>query len=154
MKLSRLLSKKSVQIPLKSLTKNEVLAEMVDLLVNCCELKNRDDILEKILSREQKMSTGIGYGVAVPHAKCDGINDICIAAGVSKTGVPFEAIDDEAVYLFFIMISPTNTVGPHIQTLAAVSRLMSYEDVRTSLKNIKDADDFLRILAEAEAKYS
>lgn len=138
---------------MKSTTKDEVLVEIVDLLTESYGLQDRDIILEKIRARENKMSTGIGYGVAVPHAKHDGLQELRLAVGISRVGIPFEAIDDEPVFLFYIMVSPANTAGPHIQTLSAISRIMSYEDMRTRLRAAKDADEFLKLLAEGEAKY-
>ncbi len=153
MRLSRQLTSKSIQIPLQSLTKEKALEEMVHLLAESHGLENEQEILERVQARERKMSTGIGYGVAVPHAKYDGIQDIKIAVGISKAGIPFEAIDDELVYIIFIMISPTNTAGPHIQTLSAISKLMSYEEMRSRLRAVKNAEEFLQALTEGEAKY-
>lgn len=153
MRLTRLLSAKCIQIPMDAVTKDEALREAVHLLAESHGLEQEEEIAEKVFAREKKMSTGIGYGVAVPHAKYDKIQDIKIAVCVSREGIPFEAIDDEPVYLVFIMISPTNTAGPHIQTLSAVSRLMSYEEMRSRLKAAPDAESFLEILAEGEAKF-
>jgi mannitol/fructose-specific phosphotransferase system IIA component (Ntr-type) len=153
MKLSKILSQQSIQIPLQAKTKNEALKEMSHLLCVGYNLENEAEILEKVLAREQKMSTGIGFGVAVPHAKHENIQEIKVAVGVSREGIPFDAIDDENVHLLFIMISPVNTAGPHVQMLSAISKIMSYEDMRSQLRDAKDADDFLKILAEGEEKY-
>lgn len=153
MRLSKILTSKSIQIPLKSTTKDEVLKELTKILVESHEMINMEEILEKVVTREKKMSTGIGYGVAVPHAKHDGIKDIKMAFGVSKQGIPFDAIDDELVYIIFIMISPANTAGLHIQTLSAISRLMSYEDMRSRIKSANNAEELLEIISEGEIKY-
>lgn len=153
MKLSKLIKSEFIKIPLKADTKEEALKEMVRFLTDTHNLEHFDEILEKVLEREKKMSTGIGYGIAVPHAKYDGIKDICLAVGVAKEGVPFEAIDDEPVHLIYVMISPAETAEPHILTLSAISRMMSYDDMRHLLKEAKDADEFLSLLKDGEEKY-
>lgn len=153
MKLTRLLNPEAILIPLEPDTKEEALARMVQLLVKSYGLEAEEEIAGKVYEREKKMSTGIGYGVAVPHAKYDKIQDIKIAVGISKKGIPFDAIDDEPVYIVFALVSPADTVGQHVRTLSAISRITSYEQMRMRIKNARDTEEFLKVLAEGEEKY-
>lgn len=134
-------------------TKQGIIGEMVDLLVQAFELKHRDQIFEAVMSREKQKSTGIGCGLAVPHAKVDYVDRMCMVAATVKDGLAFEALDNEPVYLLILIVSPGNTVGPHIKALSSVSRLMADANVRQELIKSQTPSDFLGVLRQAEDKY-
>jgi mannitol/fructose-specific phosphotransferase system IIA component (Ntr-type) len=153
MKLSDRLVKDAILIDSEPKSKKELIEELVDLLVTSNNLSDRDKILDAVYSREDKMSTGIGCGLAVPHAKVEYVDKLHLGAITCKAGVDFEALDKEPVYIIFLILSPENTVGPHIRALSSVSRLMADSNVRGQLIDAKDAGDFMDILVEAESKY-
>lgn len=153
MKLFEMLSRELIKTNLKAKNKDEVLEEMVELLFNARKIKDKEKILDAIKKREELMSTGIGHGVAIPHAKCDGVNTLVAAFGRSETGIDFKSIDGEPVYLFFILLSPENVTGPHIKALAKISRLLKHHYVRERLKSIDDPDKTLEFIREEEAKH-
>ena len=153
MKLSDRLVKDAVLINTPSKDKTMLIEELVDLVVNSYDLKNRDEILEAVLSREAKMSTGIGCGLAVPHAKVEYVDKLYLGAITCAEGVDFEALDKEPVYLIFLILSPENTVGPHIRALSSVSRLMADAEIRKQLVDAESAEEFMECLVEAESKY-
>ncbi|NLB63082.1 MAG: PTS sugar transporter subunit IIA [Fibrobacter sp.] len=153
MRLSERLVDTGIIINSERKAKNEILQEMVDVLVQAFDLKQRDEILEAVMVREKQKSTGIGCGLAVPHAKVDYVDRMCMVACTVSDGLDFDALDKEPVYLLMLIVSPSNTVGPHIKALASVARIMADADVRTELINSKTSADFLNALRNAEDKY-
>jgi len=154
MKLSERFTEKCVIIDSQRQSKREILEEMVDLLCEAYEISNRPGIIQAVLGREEKMSTGIGCGLAVPHGKVDFVDRMCVVACSVKRGIDFEAIDKEPVYLLFLIVSPANTTGPHIRALSAISRIMSDADIRRSLIQADTPEEFYSNLRLGEEKYA
>ncbi len=153
MRVQDILQKNSILIELASTDKQEVLTQMARYMVSLHGIPNGDSIAQKILERESDMSTGIGYGIAIPHGRINGIDRLYMIAGRSDNGIDFNAIDEEPVHLIFMMISPANTSTDHTNILSSLSRIMSYEDVRTKLLAADSADSFLDIIIKSENKY-
>jgi Kef-type K+ transport system membrane component KefB/mannitol/fructose-specific phosphotransferase system IIA component (Ntr-type) len=122
-----------VSLDLKGETKEEILRELVDILDGQGKLEDRDLALADVMQREKTMSTGMQHGIALPHAKTDGIKDIAVAVGIKKTGVDFESLDGEKSRLFIMIISPRKTSGPHIRFLAAIGFFLRDERVREEI---------------------
>jgi mannitol/fructose-specific phosphotransferase system IIA component (Ntr-type) len=99
------------------------------------------------------MSTGIGYGIAIPHARIEGIERVYMAAGRIVKGIDFNAIDEQPVHLIFMMLSPANASSQYTQLLSSLSRIMSYEEIRSSLIETDDSEKFLDIIIRGENKY-
>jgi len=152
MKLSELLNEDLIETDLKAKDKDSVLKELVELLFNAGKIKDKDKVLDAIKRREELMSTGIGHGVAIPHAKCDEVNTLIAAFGRSKNGIDFKSVDGELVHLFFILLSPENVTGPHIKALAKISRLLKNHYVRETLKSIDSPEKVLELIREEEIK--
>jgi len=153
MKLSEILSLEVIEPDLKATDKDGVLAELVDLLFNAKKIKDREKILDDVKKREELMSTGIGHGVAIPHAKSKGVKVLIGAFGRSKKGIDFKSLDGELVYLFFMLISPEEVTSPHIKALAKISRLLKHHYVREMLKSADSAERILELIREEEAKH-
>lgn len=153
MMLSELLDPASVSTQLKSRTKREVLAELVDLLESGHGLRSQGEILDRVLRREAMMSTGIGNGVAIPHGKARAVDRMLAACGVSREGVDYEAVDGTPARLFILLVSPENVGAPHVRVLANISRLLKEETVRRQLQDAHAAAAFLEVLRTAEAKF-
>jgi PTS system fructose-specific IIC component len=153
MKLSSEIKRSAILMEMKSTGKDEALKELVDLLCSAYRLKDRDTILEAIRSREATASTGIGMGIAVPHAKTSAVDRLYVAFGLSREGIDFESVEGERSHLFFIMVSAKDHCGPHIQALAGISRLIKHEDVRTGMMACRDAKEFQSFVESAEKKY-
>jgi mannitol/fructose-specific phosphotransferase system IIA component (Ntr-type) len=152
-KIQDILQKNSILIDLNSTDKQEVLSQMARFMASLHDLPNGESIDQKILERESDMSTGIGYGIAIPHARITGIDRLYMVAGRSNQGIEFNAIDEQPVHLLFMMISPTNTSSDHTQILSSLSRIMSYEDVRKKLLTADSTELFLDIIIKSENKY-
>jgi PTS system fructose-specific IIC component/PTS system nitrogen regulatory IIA component len=154
MKLTDRFTENCVIVDSAKSSKLEILEEMVDLLSRVHNLSQRDAILAAVIEREEKMSTGIGCGLAVPHAKVDFVDQMCIAACSVKRGLDFNAIDKQPVYLLFLIVSPSHTTGPHIRALSAISRIMSDADIRKSLIESGTPAEFYANLKIGEGKYA
>jgi len=152
MLLTQILKKSSVIVPLKSTEKEDVITELVDVLANHGLLKDRDTVLESVLMREQTRSTGIGSGIAIPHGKSKGIDELAMAIGIAKKPIDFDSIDSKGVSIVVMLVSPSGQTGPHIQALAKISRLMLDEAFRNQLQNAATADDLYEMIRSKEAE--
>jgi len=152
-KIQELIKKNGIIIDLKSAGKMEALNSIARFMCSINGLTNTDEVCAKIIEREMEMSTGIGFGIAIPHCRLNGINNLCMAAARSVEGIAFEALDDQPVHLIFMMISPASTSEEHTQALSSLSRIMSYEDVRRKLLDASTPEEFVDIITKAENKY-
>ena len=153
MKIQDLLHKNAILTDIAPTDKREVLQLMATFMATRFGLQDSDDIARRIIERETEMSTGIGYGIAIPHARIAGIDQLFLVVGRSKQGVEFNAIDELPVHLLFMMLSPKNTSAEHTQILSKLSRIMSYEEVRTKLLEVATAEQFYDIIVKSENKY-
>jgi len=152
-KIQDILQKNGILTNLESTNKIEILTQMGKYLATLNGINDLDHIARKILDREAEMSTGIGYGIAIPHARIEGIDKLYMIAGRSVKGIDFNAIDEQPVHLIFMMLSPANASSQYTTILSSLSRVMSYEEIRNSLIESENAESFLGIIAAGENKY-
>jgi nitrogen PTS system EIIA component len=140
MKISDFLCPKAITADLKSSTKKEIIEELVDLLIKAgaIDKKMRSKLIEILLAREALGSTAIGQGIAIPHGKCDNVAKLTAALGISKKGVNFDSLDGEPAFIFFLLVAPMDSAGPHLKALAQISRLLKDKYFRDNLKAAKD----------------
>ena len=132
---------------LKGETKEEIIAELVDVLAARDSRLDREQILADVLERESSMSTGMDYGIALPHAKTDGIANSAAVIGIKKEGVNFESMDGKPSRLFVLIVSPKKACGLYVQFLAAVGAILRDEAVREAVicsATPQEAVDLLR----------
>jgi fructose-specific phosphotransferase system IIA component len=146
MNLKKVLSPETVWVDLKADSKQGIIEEMVDRLLAAGKIEDRDAVLQAVLDREAKMSTGMQNGVAVPHGKSDSVESLVAAVGLNKSGVDFEAMDGLPCTIFIMTVSPVKRAGPHIQFLAEVSRLISQIAKREKLLAAQTHSDIYDIL--------
>lgn len=155
MKIMDFLSEDAATVELKSVNKTDAIKELVELLVNADEVDKKDKakVVELLMAREALGSTAIGHNVGIPHAKSDCVKDLIGAFGLSKKGVDFDSLDGEPVYIFFLLLAPQDSAGPHLKALARISRLIKDKYFRDTLRQAKDTKDVVRIIeAEDEKK--
>ncbi|HUW56312.1 MAG TPA: PTS sugar transporter subunit IIA [Planctomycetota bacterium] len=140
---------------LTAVEKEDVIAELVDGLVAAGQLSKRvaKSVTKAILDREALGSTGIGGGIAVPHAKHPSVKNIVGNLGRSRKGVNFAAIDGEPVYLVFLLVSPPDQPGPHLKALERISVVLRDENFSRFLRRAKDRDELVSLLAEADETF-
>ena len=151
MKISDFLNAKAITADLKAQTKKEVIDEMVDLLIKsgAVESKIRSKLVEVLSAREALGSTAIGQGIAIPHGKCEHVSKLTAALAISKGGVNFDSLDGEPAYIFFLLVAPIDSAGPHLKALARISRLLKDKYFRDNLRSAKDTKVILQlVLAE------
>ena len=123
-KLSGLLKEGSVELNLTGKNKAQIIAELADLACGAGGVRNKKSLIDAIAQREQLGSTAIGNGVAIPHAKIDGIKQAMLVLGRSSEGVDFNSLDGGKTHLFFMLISPKEDIGTHLKILAKISHLI------------------------------
>ncbi len=141
MKITSILQKQCVLVPLKSTDKTAVITELVDLLHESGGIADGDEALKAVLAREQTRSTGIGLGLAVPHGKSHGSSSLAIAMGKPAAPMEFDAIDGRPCQLIVLLTSPVDETGPHIQALAGISRLWQKDGFRRAVIDANTADE-------------
>lgn len=154
MKIMDFLSKKAIAADLKSTKKEDVIKELVDVLLESegLEKKCRNKLVEQLMAREALGSTAIGQGVGIPHTKSECVNKLVASFGLSQKGVDFDSLDGENVYIFFLLIAPIDSAGPHLKALARISRLLKDKYFRDSLKECKDEKSILKIISQEDEK--
>jgi len=117
-------------LDLKGETKGQIISELVDLLDSKGKLLDKDLVLADVLEREKTMSTGMDHGIALPHAKTDGITDTAVAIGVNKKGIAFDSMDGQLSQLFVLIVSPKKDCGLYVQILAAIGSILRDKTLR------------------------
>ncbi len=141
-----------VKVPLVSTDKSGAIRELVDLAYNCGEISDRDDVLEAVMAREAMMPTGIGHGVAAPHAKADSVTRLTGALGVTSQPMEFDSVDGEPVRLIILMVSPASENGPYVEALTHISRLFRNESFRERLIDAGSADELISVVQAEEGR--
>jgi PTS system nitrogen regulatory IIA component len=154
MKIMDFLSKKAITTDVKSAKKEDVIREMVDVLVNSGDIEknNRNKLIDALMERESLGSTAIGQGIAIPHAKSDCVTKLVLAFGLSKKGVDFDSLDGEKVYIFFMLVAPQDSAGPHLKALARISRLLKDKYFRDGLRACNDPAAVIKIISQEDEK--
>ena len=146
MNLKKILTNDSILPELKADTKRGVIEEIAASMAAAGTLTNRTAAAQALLAREEKMSTGMQNGIAIPHGKTDAVSQLVAAIAIHRTGVDFAAMDGKPSHIFIITLSPENRAGPHIQFLAEISRVLSRPELRQKLMNSSTADEILNLL--------
>ena len=103
----------------------------------------RAALLDAILNREKQGSTGLGNGIAIPHARTDGVRDVAVALGVSASGMDFDSADGKPCHLIFLIAAPLHESTRYLEALAAVASLGERASLVAQLKSVRSVDDAL-----------
>jgi PTS system fructose-specific IIC component/PTS system nitrogen regulatory IIA component len=150
MRISELLKPALVKVGVRSEDKDELFEEMVQLFTNQDLLPDREPALLAVREREEKMSTGIGKGLALPHGKVKGLNGLLMALGTSSQGIDYDALDGSPVHVVIMVLAETGNPGPHIEALAEISRLFSIPGFIDSIKAARTAQEVLEAIRREE----
>jgi fructose-specific phosphotransferase system IIA component len=146
MKISELIGNEIVTLDIKAKTKDDVINELVDLLYKDNRISEVEGFRQEILKRESLGSTGIGYGVAIPHAKTEFVIKPSLVFGLSEEGVEYDSLDGKVAHIFFMIAAPKEGANLHLQTLAKLSRKLVHKEFRESLKTVQTKEELLNIL--------
>jgi mannitol/fructose-specific phosphotransferase system IIA component (Ntr-type) len=154
MDLVDILTKDQIVTDLRATNRWEAIDELIDNLVATGKIRpeHRAAIAAVVRKREQSMSTGIGFGVGIPHASTELINEVIGALGRSKAGVNFDALDNQPVHLVMLFLVPQGQFQKHLHTLASIAKLLHKAEFRQALEAAPDAESMMRIIREASRK--
>ncbi|MFV4928747.1 PTS fructose transporter subunit IIABC [Lactobacillus delbrueckii] len=151
MRIKDILNPESMIMDLQATTKDEAINEMADLEVATGIVNNKEKFVESIWAREKESTTGIGGGIAMPHARNEYINKARVLFAKSEKGVDYDSLDQQPVHLFFMITAPAGADNTHLQALAKLSSLLINPDLVEKLKAAKTADEVIDLFSQAEA---
>ncbi|MCL2129865.1 MAG: PTS sugar transporter subunit IIA, partial [Treponema sp.] len=131
----------------KGTTKEAIINELLDILVESKKIDNREAAYAAIMDREQKMSTGMKHGIAIPHGKSPTVLDLVACVGISDVPVDFDSLDNEPCRIFIMTLSPVEKTGPHLQFLAEISLLFKSSEKRNEILKAESEEDVLKVLS-------
>jgi nitrogen PTS system EIIA component len=140
-----------VVVPLSARDKSGVIAELTRHLTERTG-GSYSDVLGAVEEREAGWSTGVGFGVAIPHARSAAVKQLSLVCGVSRDPVPYDSIDGEPVRLFFLIVGPESSGGQHVKVLSRIARLVRRENLRQRLCEAQTPDEFYQALLDAESR--
>ncbi len=150
MKLSKFCEENLVLFDMKASVKDEAIDELVALAGASNMIKDEQMLLQDVKEREELVTTGVGYGVAFPHAKTRSAKGIVIAFGRSAKGIEFDAMDHKPVNLFFLIAAPEDAIGAHLNVMARLSYLMKSEENRAKLLEATSPGDVLLLIDKVD----
>jgi PTS system nitrogen regulatory IIA component len=154
-KISEILTENHVIPILSAGDKQAALSQIVECIGSDLNGSAQDDVqvLNALLERERLGSTGVGEGVAIPHAKITGLSDLVACLARVPGGVEFDAIDKEPVRLIFALLVPENSAGTHLKALARISRLLKNATFRSKVLEFTEQKQIYSAVVEEDAKY-
>ena len=153
MKICDLISPDKILNGISVNSKNEIINNLVDLFKDDSRVIDIEKLRESVHEREKIMSTGIGKGFAMPHAKTKSTKDMLLVFAKLNQPIDFEALDGEPVDILFLLIAKDTQVSQHIKLLSRISRMINEEDFRDKILNAEGADQLHEIICSEEKKY-
>ncbi len=152
MKILDFLNEKDIIVGLHSTGKKDSITELIDRLINNGRIKKKDKsrIIKALMDREELGSTGIGQGIAIPHAKSNSVKNIVCAFGNSKKGIAFDSLDGEPVYIIFLLLAEQDSSGVHLKALAKISRLLKDKFFRQGLKQAESSEEIINTIRKED----
>src|SRR3954449_5479674 len=153
MDLGDILSKEQIITDLQAADRWQAIDELIKNLVSTGKIKpeHHDAIAAVVKKRESSMSTGIGFGIGIPHASTDLIGEVVGSLGRSRSGVNFDALDNQPVNLVMLFLVPQGQFQKHLHTLANIAKLLHKKEFRQTLEEAPDAETIYRIIQETAA---
>ena len=147
MSLASLLSAEQIIPEMKATERWPAIVELIDLLVSQRRIKSedRESILASLKQREETMSTGIGFGIAIPHASSDRVSEVVAAFGRAPDGIEFDSLDNAPVKFIVLFVVPKDQFQAHLRTLAAIAKLLNDRQVREALAGAGTSEEILTI---------
>lgn len=153
MTLADILTAEQIIPELKATNRWEAIDELIQQLVDTGRIQpaHKDAIAAVVKKRETSMSTGIGFGVGIPHASTDLISEVIGAMGRSKTGIDFDALDNQPVHIVVLFLVPQGQFQKHLHTLANIAKVLHKAEFREALENAQTAEEMLQIIKKQSA---
>jgi PTS system nitrogen regulatory IIA component len=145
MALIDLLGENVIKIPLQSISKQDIIKELIQIVKDAGMIKNAQAVMAAVLKRESLGSTGLANGIAVPHAKTAEVSSLTVAIGIAPKGIDFAALDGQPSRLFFLILAAPDQSGPHIEALAEIASITKSETFCRMITQAKSAREVLDI---------
>jgi fructose-specific phosphotransferase system IIA component len=145
---AKYLTRDDIKIELEGNNKDEVIKELVTVLKNNGKISDFEKALAAIWEREKSISTGMQFGIAIPHAKTDLVSQIICAVGLKRSGIDFDSIDNNPAQIFVLILIPEHEVSPYLQFLSKIVRFLSNPDVRNEILSCKTKDQLYRLFKQ------
>ncbi len=154
MELADILTKDQILTDLQATDRWQVIDELISQLVTAGKVQpqNREAIAAVVKKREKSMSTGIGYGIGIPHASTELIPEVVGVLGRSRKGINFDALDNQPVTLVMLFLVPQGQFQKHLHTLANIAKILNRAEFRQALADAPDAEAMLKIIREQGKK--
>jgi len=152
MKIMDFLTPKAVSADLQATDKKSVISELLSILISSKQVNpaKKDELMKVVMDREALGSTGIGQGVAIPHGKAPSVKKLVASFGISRKGIKFDSLDGEPAHIFFLLLAPQDSAGPHLKALARISRLLKEKSFRNLLCKAADEKQLFKTLKDAD----
>lgn len=148
MKLSEIVSEENINLNLEAVDKKEAFVKTAEIFYKNGVISSVDDYVKAVIKREDEFSTGIGYGLAIPHAKCSAVKKPAVAVVRLKNHIEYQSFDDEPIKMLFMIAVPEQGADEHIKILSTLSRKFMHEEFRNALKAAKTPSDIIAVLNE------
>ena len=152
MKILDVLRKEAVVVNLKSREKKGVIEELAAPLASLSGIA-RKDLVKVLMERERLGSTGIGGGIGIPHGKMKGIDSLLVGFGLSREGVNFESIDGRPTHIFFVLVTPEDSIDIHLKLLSQISRILKDDLLKQRLRNAGTPDAVMEIIRDEDVGF-
>jgi mannitol/fructose-specific phosphotransferase system IIA component (Ntr-type) len=154
MSLASILSAEQIIPEMQATQRWDAIVELIDLLVGLGKIQPdaRESILAALKQREETMSTGIGFGIAIPHCSSDRLSEVVAAFGRSSQGIEFDALDNAPVKFVVLFVVPKNQFQTHLRTLASIAKFLNDRGTREALANANSAEEILAIFRDRPQK--
>jgi len=152
MRLSEILREEAILLDIRDVDKWDLISKLTDLLVESRQIAAglRDPVHDLLVEREKSMSTGMEFGIAIPHCCVNLINDTVVSLGISRDGVDFDAIDSKPTHLIILLVTPKNKTKMHIKTLAEIAKLLNNDRSRQRILEAETPAGVLDVIRQEE----
>lgn len=153
MSLIDYISTDAIMLDVQETSKEVLLSKMVERLDSCALLENKDGAENAIMAREHLMSTGVGNGVAIPHAKTDAVKAIRLSIATIKNGIAYKSVDNKPVFIIFMLLSPKNAASDNLKVLTSIAKLLrDNPNFVEKLAKADEASEIVELIAKEEMK--
>ncbi|PAB57864.1 PTS sugar transporter subunit IIA [Anaeromicrobium sediminis] len=147
--MDKIIVKDLINLSLRAKDKENAIKEMASMMESCQRLNDKEEYIRVVMEREGLSTTGIGFGVGIPHGKSNSVNIPTLAFGRSREGIEWQSLDDKPVHMVFLIGVPESSASnEHLRILALLSRKLMDENFRKNLMEIENEDELLSILGE------
>ena len=150
MDICEVLSQDRVIIGVKSRSKLDVIREILELAATSPKIRDKERLLESILERERLQTTGVGFGLAIAHAKTDDVEGVVLSLGISKDGVNYDSLDGKPAHIIFMLTAATDKNTEYLSVLARIARIFKDEEFREAVIHTDTSADLLNLIRQRE----